>query len=124
MLRYDPEERITPIEIVNHPWITKQCKERPDLVRRMSRSLLSVHRPVQVRCLPVSSLAYAADQWSVLTVLSRFPMMLSNLQEEYDLHDGVLTGLGIVTIDAAKLSGAETCFGAHHARSSHVWAVL
>ena len=41
--------------------------------------------------------------------------MLSNLQEEYDLHDGFLTGLGIVTIDAAKLSGAETCFGAHHA---------
>ena len=34
-------------------------------------------------------------------------MALLQQQEQFDLHNGVLSGLGVVTVDAAKLSGAD-----------------
>lgn len=101
MLCYDCDDRIAPIEIINHPWITKNCTARPDLARLMSEShMLSANSPVQV-CLCAISL--------VCQPLLCVCLICCNpkLQEEYDLHNGVLTGLGVVTIDAAKLSGAD-----------------
>ena len=55
---------------------------------------------------PIPSIAHATVVCSHCSVSCHF-LMMSNLQEEYDLHNGILSGLGIVTIDAAKLSGTK-----------------
>jgi hypothetical protein len=98
MLSYDPAGRIDPIQIVSHPWITGLCKEQPGLMELMRKS-----SPPSVKPANVQVWAVVAVEVCVL-LLSRWSVP----QQDYDLHNGVLHGLGIVTVDAAKLSGEMT----------------
>jgi hypothetical protein len=72
MLRYNPHERIDPVRIVHHPWITSNCAERPDLVELMTKCRPPAAKgQVQVRTARVLCNPSNPSDWKQMRVARR-----------------------------------------------------